>query len=112
MSFLGFIGYIMSEFGFQELLEVVYVVVFTNFFKLIERIFYEQMISFLDTNILLIFRQFGLRFNMSTVSKLLSSADVVTAHLALYEAFDSVYLDISETFDKSLELLLHSIASA
>lgn len=74
----------------------------SNFSKAIESTFLEQIMEYLNTNSLLSDHQFCFRPNMSTARELLNSADLIPASLVGYEAFDSVYLDLSKAFDKWL----------
>ena len=69
------------------------------FSKIIEKVIYNRMISFLDKYKLLSDTQFGFRKNMSTETALLNYINYIHKQLDEYKHTISVFLDLSKAFD-------------
>jgi len=67
--------------------------------KILEKLMYKRLISFLDANGILCNKQFGFRRNMCTSDAILEFMDYVVASLNSKQTLLSVFLDLSKAFD-------------
>lgn len=69
------------------------------FSKIFERIVYDRMYNFLETNNILYMHQYGFRSKHSTETALTTLIDKITAALDSRKSVLGVYLDLSKAFD-------------
>ncbi|CAL4158822.1 unnamed protein product, partial [Meganyctiphanes norvegica] len=67
--------------------------------KIIEKVIYNRMISFLDRYEIISNTQFGFRKNMGTETALLNYIEFLKSELTNYKYIISVFLDLSKAFD-------------
>ncbi len=78
--------------------------------KILERIVFNQLITFLSANNILYKYQFGFRKNHSTELALVEISDLIYKALDSSEFFFSLYLDLSKAFDTvNFDILLHKL---
>ena len=69
------------------------------FSKVLEKLVYKRMISFINKNKLITNSQFGFRANHSTSHAVMHLTDLITSFLDKSEKVAGVFLDISKAFD-------------